>query len=83
MEDHSSQYKVWNLSLSSNRMCSGIVSEFTAAIDELQKKHNVLFVIATGNASNEEERRVTLPGDSVRGSDCWCNSIREFIPCCS
>lgn len=67
LEDHSSQYKVWNLSLSSNRMCSGIVSEFTAAIDELQKKHNVLFVIATGNASNEEERRVTLPGDSVRG----------------
>jgi serine protease AprX len=66
LEDYSDTYKVWNLSLSSRRQCTGFVSEFTASIDELQKRFGVLFVIAAGNASNNALKRIALPADSIR-----------------
>lgn len=37
LEEYSEQYKVWNISLNCDRPISGIISEFTATIDELQK----------------------------------------------
>lgn len=66
LETYSDKYKVWNLSLASNRVCSGYVSEFTAAIDSMQKRFNVLFVIAAGNTSSSIINRITSPADSVR-----------------
>jgi len=67
LEVYSHKYKVWNLSLTSNRICKGYVSDFTANIDRLQKRFNVLFVIATGNDELNLMRRITSPADSIRG----------------
>jgi hypothetical protein len=67
LEDFSDEFKVWNLSLSSDNRCDGIISEFTAAIDELQKKYKVIFVIAAGNDNTLKNGRITLPADSMRG----------------
>lgn len=67
LEEYSDEFKVWNLSLSSNFCCNGIISEFTAAIDELQKKYKVIFVIAAGNDNSLTNGRITLPADSMRG----------------
>lgn len=66
LETYADKYKVWNLSLASSRVCTGYISEFTAAIDEMQRKFNVLFVIAAGNTSSSLINRITSPADSVR-----------------
>lgn len=78
LETYSSEYKVWNLSLGSSRLCSGIISDFTASIDELQDTYKVQFVIAAGNYSkmrdtwpkedifDDEADRISLPADSLR-----------------
>jgi serine protease AprX len=75
---HSKEYKVWNLSLNSHRKCIGIISEFTAAIDVLQDKYQVIFVVSAGNYSPgrkgwpysidfyDQADRITLPADSQR-----------------
>lgn len=83
LEEYSDLYKIWNLSLSSSRMCTGYVSEFTAAIDELQKRYGVLFVIAAGNVSSIIRNRITLPADSARavtvGSIALDSSKRDQV----
>jgi len=83
LEDYADTYKVWNLSLSTNKICTGFISEFTAAIDELQRRYEVLFVIAAGNASSNDEIRITLPADSVRsvtvGSIALNSSSQEQV----
>lgn len=67
LEVYAPEYKVWNLSLASKRVCSGYISEFTAAIDELQERFNVIFVIAAGNVTSRAIDRITSPADSIRG----------------
>ncbi|KQL52186.1 hypothetical protein AN964_00600 [Heyndrickxia shackletonii] len=83
LEEYSDTYKVWNLSLSSKRQCTGFVSEFTASIDELQKRYNVIFVVAAGNTTNSRINRITLPADSVRsvtvGSIALNSSIGDVV----
>ncbi|WP_146550779.1 S8 family peptidase [Rummeliibacillus suwonensis] len=66
LEVYADKYKVWNLSLASDRVCDGYVSEFTAAIDAMQKRFNVLFVIAAGNTKSSIINRITSPADSIR-----------------
>ncbi len=72
--------KVWNLSLASDsQTCDDErISEFGAALDELQREYGVLFVCAAGNLSGRPLRRwpvdasfiqndrVAAPGDSFR-----------------
>ncbi|WP_145151798.1 S8 family peptidase [Paenibacillus xylanexedens] len=76
LEKYAEKYRVWNLSLGSSRLCSGVISDFTASIDKLQDTYNVNFVIAAGNfielrqtgpVTFEDERdRICLPADSIR-----------------
>lgn len=75
------EVKVWNLSLASDSYtCSdNEVSEFGSAMDELQRRFNVLFVCASGNLNSlplrqwpvqpgfESDDRVAPPADSFRG----------------
>ena len=70
--------RVWNLSLSRDEPCDGqSFSDFAIALDELQDKYGVTFVIAAGNYSESplrgwppddlgESDRVAPPADSVR-----------------
>ncbi|MGN2339007.1 S8 family peptidase [Clostridium cagae] len=79
LEDYSTEYKVWNLSFNSDSPFSGVISEFTAAIDELQNMYNVIFVISAGNYDEmrsewpvedmfeDDLDRISSPADSVRG----------------
>jgi serine protease AprX len=78
LEQYSDEYKVWNLSLGTNVVCTGIVSDFTYALDKLQDEFDVQFVVAAGNYNEmrkvwpvtdpfeSEEDRITIPADSVR-----------------
>lgn len=78
LRTYSKEYRVWNLSLGSSRLCSGMISEFTASIDELQDRFRVSFVIAAGNYMEmrnvwpikdpflNEMDRISLPADSIR-----------------
>lgn|GEM_PF-673690 len=78
LEKYCDEFKVWNLSLGSGRLCSGIISDFTAAIDELQDTYNVQFIIAAGNYKEmrdnwpvedifvDDNDRISLPADSMR-----------------
>ncbi|MEE3809533.1 S8 family peptidase [Lysinibacillus fusiformis] len=80
LDIYSDDFKVWNLSLGTDEVAGVLVSEFTAAIDVLQDKYNVIFVISAGNydkqrikwpindpISEPDDDRVTSPADSVRG----------------
>jgi hypothetical protein len=75
---YANQYRVWNLSLGTDVLCS--LDEFSALaeeLDNLQEKYRVSFVISAGNytvpplltyprtGSQKEEGRITVPADSV------------------
>lgn len=75
---HANEYKVWNLSLSTNAICS--IEEFSAfaeELDNLQEKYEVSFVISAGNYNKIpllnyprslqqlEDGRITSPADSI------------------
>jgi serine protease AprX len=77
---NANKYKVWNLSLSSNEVCS--LHEFSSLaeqLDNLQEKYQVSFVISSGNyatppllsyprlESEMDRGRITSPADSVLG----------------
>ncbi len=77
---YANDYKVWNLSLGTDAVCS--LSEFSplaVALDELQERYEVSFVISAGNYSSLpllsyprgkadlERGRITSPADSVLG----------------
>lgn len=78
LDIYSDTYKVWNLSLNCDCPISGIISEFTAAIDELQKMYDVIFVISAGNYDvlrskwpvnnifEDDLDRISPPADSIR-----------------
>ena len=80
LQKWANKYKVWNLSLGTNSICS--LDEFSPLaeeLDNLQEKYQVSFVISSGNYNslpllsyprkgNQIERgRITAPADSVLG----------------
>jgi serine protease AprX len=80
LKKYANKYKVWNLSLSSDRVCS--LDEFSPLaeeLDNLQEKYQVSFVISAGNYQQLpmldfprsevqiESGRITSPADSVLG----------------
>ena len=77
---YANRYKVWNLSLGTNEVCS--LNEFSALaveLDDLQERYRVTFVISAGNYTSVplldyprtdpqlETGRITSPADSVLG----------------
>jgi len=80
LQQHANEYKVWNLSLGTDEVCSlDDFSEFACELDNLQEKYKVSFVISAGNfvspplmaypraEEHLEPGRITSPGDSVLG----------------
>jgi serine protease AprX len=80
LKDHANEYKVWNLSLGTDTICS--LDEFSPLaeeLDNLQEKYQVSFVISAGNYVTPplldyprqkvqlEAGRITAPADSVLG----------------
>lgn len=78
--DHAHEYKVWNLSLGTDEVCSlDEFSKLAEELDNLQERYGVSFVISAGNyedlpllsyprrGSQLEEGRITTPADSVLG----------------
>lgn len=80
LQRHANEYKVWNLSFSTEDICSlDDFSAFAEELDNFQQKYEVSFVISSGNFSNPpllnyprqgtqlEVGRITIPADSVLG----------------
>jgi serine protease AprX len=80
LKQYANSYKVWNLSLSTNHVCS--LDEFSVLaeeLDNLQEKYRVSFVISAGNydtpplldfprvGNHLEDGRITAPADTVLG----------------
>jgi len=80
LQEHANKYKVWNLSLGTDTVCS--LDEFSALaenLDDLQEKYQVSFVISAGNYDTPplldfprtkqqiDSGRITTPADSVLG----------------
>ncbi|HHX95576.1 MAG TPA: S8 family peptidase [Clostridia bacterium] len=70
--------RVWNLSLSTDEECQeDSFSDLAIKLDDLQREHNVIFVIAAGNINTVPLRgwppstyisdKITSPADSVYG----------------
>jgi hypothetical protein len=73
-------FKVWNLSLGTNTLCSlDKFSSLAEELDNLQEEHEITFVISAGNytmpplldfprsVSQIDAGRITVPADSVLG----------------
>lgn len=80
LQNNANEYKVWNLSLSSDEICSlDEFSNLAQEFDNLQEKYQVSFVISAGNYSTppllnyprtlqqNDSGRITAPADSVLG----------------
>lgn len=80
LKQHANRYKVWNLSLGTDEICS--LDEFSPLaeqLDNLQERHKVSFVISAGNydmpplldfprtEAQKATGRITTPADSVLG----------------
>ena len=80
LQEHANKYRVWNLSLGTDTICS--MDEFSALaeeLDNLQEKYQVSFVISAGNYDTPplldfprtqeqlDAGRITTPADSVLG----------------
>lgn len=78
LQQHANEYKVWNLSLGTDAVCSlDEFSEFAEQLDNLQEQYQVSFVISAGNydspplldyprlAAQLDAGRITTPADSV------------------
>lgn len=80
LQEHANRYKVWNLSLGTDVVCS--LDEFSPLaeeLDNLQERYQVSFVISAGNYDNPPlldfprtkqqlvAGRITTPADSVLG----------------
>jgi hypothetical protein len=75
---HANKYKVWNLSLGTDEICSlDRFSELAEQLDNLQERYAVSFVVAAGNYETRpllsyprdgaqlDKGRITSPADSV------------------
>jgi hypothetical protein len=80
LTQHANAYKVWNLSLGTDTVCSlDKFSKLAEELDNLQEKYNVSFVISAGNYDTPplldfprtgrqlKAGRITAPADSVLG----------------
>lgn len=80
LKQHANEYRVWNLSLGLNEVCSlDRFSPLAVELDNLQEKYKVTFVISAGNyevlplldyprtKDQIEKGRITSPADSVLG----------------
>ena len=80
LQAHANAYKVWNLSLGTDTVCSlDKFSKLAVELDNLQEKYQVSFVISAGNydtpplldfpRTGKQVRagRITTPADSVLG----------------
>jgi hypothetical protein len=80
LRQYANRYKVWNLSLGTDAICSlDEFSSFAEELDNLQEKYAVSFVISSGNyvtpplldyprqGPQLEVGRITAPADSVLG----------------
>jgi serine protease AprX len=80
LKEHANEYKVWNLSLGTDAICSlDEFSAFAEQLDDLQETYQVSFVISAGNyitpplldyprdPARLDEGRITVPADSVLG----------------
>lgn len=80
LRQHANKYRVWNLSLGTDAVCSmDEFSELAEELDNLQEQYNVSFVISAGNyrtpplldyprtAQQLDVGRITSPADSVLG----------------
>jgi len=80
LKAHSNEYKVWNLSLGTDVVCS--LEEFSAfaeQLDNLQEAYQVSFVVSAGNyntpplldyprdSTQMQSGRITVPADTVLG----------------
>ncbi len=80
LREHANAYRVWNLSLGTDTVCS--LSEFSplaSELDDLQERYQVSFVISAGNYTSVplldfprigpdvDRGRITSPADSVLG----------------
>lgn len=80
LQQHANEYKVWNISLGTDALCS--LDEFSPLAEEfdnLQERYQVSFVVSAGNYENHplldyprteaqlEPGRITTPADSVLG----------------
>lgn len=91
LKQYANAYKVWNLSLGTNHICS--LDEFSVLaeeLDNLQEQYKVSFVISAGNydtpplldfprtAAHLESGRITAPADSVLGITVGAVSHVDF-----
>ena len=80
LRQHANAYKVWNLSLGTDKVCSlDAFSKLAEELDNMQEKYKVSFVISAGNydtpplldfprtGSQVQAGRITTPADSVLG----------------
>lgn len=80
LKEYANKYKVWNLSLGSDAVCSlDEFSQLAQELDDLQEKYQVSFVISAGNYTTPplldyprgggqlDAGRITSPADSVLG----------------
>lgn len=80
LQQHANSFKVWNLSLGTDTVCSlDEFSQLAEELDNLQEKYSVSFVISAGNYETPplldypragkqlESGRITTPADSVLG----------------
>jgi hypothetical protein len=91
LQQHANAYKVWNLSLGTNKVCSlDDFSPLAEELDNLQEKYKVSFVISAGNYDTPplldfprigdqiEAGRITAPADSVLGITVGAVSHVDF-----
>jgi serine protease AprX len=80
LQQHANKYKVWNLSLGTDAVCSlDEFSQLAVELDNLQEQYQVSFVISAGNYTSAplldfprttgqmNPGRITSPADSVLG----------------
>lgn len=92
LQKHANEYKVWNISLGTDTVCSlDDFSSFAEELDNLQEKYQVSFVISAGNYTNVplldyprksmqiETGRITTPADSVLGITVGSISHVDYI----
>lgn len=91
LAEHANTYRVWNLSLGTDEVCSlDDFSELAAELDNLQERFNVSFVISAGNyqtlplldypraGTQLVDGRITSPADSVLGITVGAVSHVDF-----
>lgn len=91
LQEHANRYKVWNLSLGSDEVCSlDEFSKLAEELDNLQERFQVSFVISAGNYSTLplldyprtphqlDAGRITAPADSVLGITVGAVSHVDF-----